>query len=300
VSALAWPHKHLKKESHESLYECIVLSCWQLYTEILANYFAPANILVHSRPAILVGQSSRLLRSEMIPKGYAMSQMISENYVLFPSNLVLATLQTGNTYVDGTPLVLHADDIYTTQGVQYTFLFWNVNGEICTSNPTKDLLVPPTPFTASAWYATGGGIGPEQVLTWAFSADQNQTLPDVPILSVAPPGAWDGHSSNVQNKGSAVTIAARPNVPHDPGKMFLAWWPLSGGVASESNLTVPQGVFCAAIAVYGSDPCLSIKQRITGLQDQLNDINPPAVARALKEELRLQELALELCQKEHL
>ena len=48
-----------------------------------------------------------------------------------------------------------------------------------------------------------------------------------------------------------------------------------------------------------NDPCWPIKQKIADLQEQLSEPNPPVVARALREEIRLQELALKACLEGH-
>jgi hypothetical protein len=236
-----------------------------------------------------------------------MPQMTSETYMRLGDNQLLDSLGGPNSYQQGTPVNLTAiDPLYIANsnspgGVdRYAFLFWNVNGEICTANPTPpDLLVPSNDFTSTAWYA-GGGSGQERVLTLAFSADLNKTLPDIAIQSVSPSGSppWDGSSSIVDNSNTAVTITARSTVHSDPDK-FFGWTKFHAGTATGPTLEVPKGEFCLAIANYGNDPCLSIKQKIAGVIEQLSEPNPPGVQKALQAELKGLEIFLGQCEKQH-
>jgi len=178
------------------------------------------------------------------------------------------------TIADPTPEDWNASD---------TFLFWNFNGEIFTT-PGLIVTIPSTDFTATAWYA-GGGPGQERVITVAFSTDQDRTLPDLAIQSVSPGGSppWDGSSNVVFNSNTPVTITAKSQVPDDP-LPFVGWTKLEDqGRATSTGplLTVPEGQFCLAIANYGVDPCMSIKQELAAVQAQLRLPHPPGTETAL-------------------
>ena len=181
----------------------------------------------------------------------------------------------------GSPLTLVAEnpkEIFnpTTKNVDsYAFLFWNVDGKIITT-PTASATTP-TPdkpnFICSAWYIQtggGGGGGSPNVDVFAFAADKDQFLPDIPIDSVTPPAAWVPGSHTVDTSAGAVTIFVKASVSGDAGAVFDGFVQNGGNVIGK-ELAVPKGVSDFAIVIYGANPCQVFVDQVDLFQSELDD-----------------------------
>ena len=82
--------------------------------------------------------------------------------------------------------------------ITYKFLFWNILGNIHTTDSTTIANVGTSNFIAAAWYLkTGGGSGRPRVRTSAFSIGSNQFLTDTPIASAIPASEWPSPTSKI-------------------------------------------------------------------------------------------------------
>jgi hypothetical protein len=189
------------------------------------------------------------------------------NYKAFPSNGNLLNVGTFN--VDGA-VKLSAPENFYDKGVTYEFLFWDLNGS---RNIHRDVdFTPPSDPTAlaTAWYLpTGGGPCPkgqvcDGVTTWAFSLNDDKVIPNTPIASVTPKGAWTGApSTSVNTNLGAVVIAAQPLIPGF-GK-FKSWLELPNTAVKGNDLDVGAKGSAAAVAFYGfpePDPCQSLRNQV--------------------------------------
>lgn len=180
----------------------------------------------------------------------------------------------------GSPLTLVAEnpkEIFnptTTKVDSFAFLFWNVDGKIIPT-PTASATTPKPDkpaFTCSAWYIqTGDGIGGSPgVSVFAFAADKDTFLSDIPIDSVTPPAAWVPGSHTVDTSTSAVTIFVKASVSGDAGAVFDGFVQ-NGGTVTGKDLAVPKGVSDFAIVIYGANPCQVFVDQVAEFESELAD-----------------------------
>jgi kumamolisin len=84
--------------------------------------------------------------------------------------------------------------------------------------------------------------------------------------------------------------------PADNSNSGVAGYPAGPGWDACTGWGSPNGT---ALLAGLRDPCLPLRARLSTLENQLNDINPPAVARALGAEARLVKRALKECEQQH-
>jgi len=105
------------------------------------------------------------------------------------------------------------------------------------------------------------------VLAWAFSVNQDTTLPQSPFGSVMPATAQQDPNTVSTSQPVAITAAA---LITGAGR-FSSWLQLSGdGTVHGATLTVPAGGSSVAVAFYSipvPDPCQAIR-------DQLEYLSP--------------------------
>lgn len=137
----------------------------------------------------------------------------------------------------------------------YQFIFWDINGVIWASTNATPL-TPNNNFLAFAWYMELGVGNGEAIEVYAFNKDQNQVLPDCPIVSVAPPNTPQ-QGCTVDNRQIAVTVTVSTHVPSDPGAVFNGWVQ-SGGTVNGPVLQVNAKQGDLAIAFYKQPPVIQV------------------------------------------
>jgi hypothetical protein len=177
---------------------------------------------------------------------------------------------------DGAPQTLTAPLIVPGTPHNYLFDFWIADfdvfplqetGGIPDPQQTITITAPPgQAFAATAWYRPDTP-GPPGVLAWAFSVNQDTTLPVSPFGSVVPATAQkDAHTVST-SQPVAITATA---LIAGAGR-FSSWLQLSGdGAVNGATLTVPAGGSSVAVAFYSipvPDPCQQIR-------DQLEYLSP--------------------------
>jgi hypothetical protein len=182
---------------------------------------------------------------------------------------------------DGAPQALTAPLTIpgTTHG--YRFDFWIADFDVF---PAQQASGGPAPqqtinftapagqaFAATAWYRPDVP-GPPGVLAWAFSVNQDTTLPASPLGPVAPATAQnDAHTASTTASSQPVIITAAALIT-GAGR-FGTWLQLCGnGTVHGATLTVPAGGSSVAVAFYSipvPDPCQPIR-------DQLDYLHPEA------------------------
>jgi hypothetical protein len=177
---------------------------------------------------------------------------------------------------DGAPQALTAPLNVPGTPNNYLFVFWVADFQVF---PVQDSGGTPEPqqtinfnapaeqaFAATAWYLPDVG-GPAGVEAWAFSVNQDTTLPESPFGSVMPATAQEG--ANTVSTSQPVVITAA-DVIAGFGR-FSSWLQLSGdGTVNGATLTVPAGGSSVAVAFYSipvPDPC-------QGIRDELESLSP--------------------------
>jgi hypothetical protein len=180
---------------------------------------------------------------------------------------------------DGAPQALTAPLTIPGTPHRYRFDFWIADFEIFPAQQpggipapqqTINITTPPgQAFAATAWYRPDTPA-PPGVLAWAFSVNQDTTLPQSPFGPVAPATAHkDAHtvSTTASSQPTVITAAA---LITGAGR-FRSWHQLSGNATVHgATLTVPAGGSSVAVAFYAipvPDPCQPIR-------DQLNYLHP--------------------------
>src|SRR5215472_3354286 len=125
-------------------------------------------------------------------------------------------------------------------------------------------------FAATAWYRPDVP-GPPGVLAWAFSVNQDTTLPQSPFGSVVPATAHqDANTASTTASSQPVVITAAALIT-GAGR-FGSWRQLSGnGTVNGPTLTVPAGGSSVAVAFYSipvPDPCQAIRDQLDYLTPQ--------------------------------
>jgi len=207
---------------------------------------------------------------------------MTSTMTLSSRNLVDGTDVPGTTsgsfqLIDGAPQTLTAQFKIPGFPRDYLFDFWvadfqaypvQKSGGIPEPQQTINFTAPPgQAFAATAWYRPDV-TGPPGVLAWAFSVNQDTTLPNSPFGSVVPATAQqDAHT--VSTSQSVVITAA--GLIAGAGR-FHSWLQLfsNGGTVNGTTLTVPAGGSSVAVAFYSipvPDPC-------QGIRDQLQYLSP--------------------------
>lgn len=213
----------------------------------------------------------------------------------FPSNNDLSGGFSGSTppsttqNTDAANFLALEDPSNPGEFFNYKFLFWNLTGAtnagIYTST-SLSIQVGSNPVIATAWYLQigGSGGGVPTVWTQAFDVAADAVLPESPIQSVVPSGAWAGGSSvTVQTTGGPVDIDAKNAAG---GKPFKAWQVVFGalGVLGD-HLTAGQSVSGLAIATYAVskgvgpkiDPTLlELVEVMQGIKDKIRQVYDPS------------------------
>jgi hypothetical protein len=174
---------------------------------------------------------------------------------------------------DGAPQALTAplDIPGTPHG--YCFDFWIADFDVfpvqqAGGSPelqqTINFTAPPgQAFAATAWYRPCAG-GPPGVLAWAFSVNQDTTLPQSPFGSVVPATAQID-ANTVSTASSQPTVITATRLITGAGR-FGTWLQLSGdGTVNGATLAVPAGGSSVAVAFYSipvPDPCQAIRDRL--------------------------------------
>lgn len=206
---------------------------------------------------------------------------MSSTMTLSFRNLADGSFVPGTTFgvfqlTDGAPQALTAPLNVPGSPVNYSFEFWVADFQVF---PVQDSGGTPEPqqtinfnaptgqaFAATAWYLPDIG-GPPGVEAWAFSVNQDATLPNSPFGSVAPATAQQG--PNTVSTSQPVVITAVGLIA-GAGR-FSSWLQLSGnGTVNGATLTVPAGGSSVAVAFYSipvPDPCQEIR-------DQLESLSP--------------------------
>ena len=126
-------------------------------------------------------------------------------------------------------------------------------------------------FAATAWYRPDVP-GPPGVLAWAFSVNQDTTLPQSPFGTVTPATAQNDANTASTTASSQPTVITAAALITGAGR-FSSWLQLSGdGTVHGATLTVPAGGSSVAVAFYSipvPDPCQAIR-------DQLAYLHPAA------------------------
>ena len=180
---------------------------------------------------------------------------------------------------DGAPQTLTAPLTIPGTPHGYCFDFWIADFDVfpvqqASGSPEPQQTINVTApagqaFAATAWYRPCAG-GPPGVLAWAFSVNQDTTLPQSPFGSVVPATAHkDANSASTTASSQPVVITAARLIT-GAGR-FGSWLQLSGdGTVNGATLTVPAGGSSVAVAFYSipvPDPCQPIR-------DQLEYLSP--------------------------
>jgi hypothetical protein len=182
---------------------------------------------------------------------------------------------------DGAPQTLTAP--LTIPGIphSYCFDFWIADFDVFpiqesggSPEPQQTIhITTPTgqAFAATAWYRPEVP-GPPGVLAWAFSVNQDTTLPGSPFGTVTPAAAQkDANTASTTASSQPAVITAAALIT-GTGR-FSSWLQLSGdGTVNGATLTVPADGSSVAVAFYSipvPDPCQPIR-------DQLEYLSPAA------------------------
>ena len=172
---------------------------------------------------------------------------------------------------DGAPQTLTAPLTIPGTPHGYCFDFWIADFEVF---PVQESGGSPEPqqtinftapagqaFAATAWYRPCAG-SPPGVLAWAFSVNQDTTLPESPFGSVVPATAQQDPHTVSTSQPVSITAAA---LIAGAGR-FSSWLQLSGsGTVSGATLSVPAGGSSVAVAFYSipvPDPCQAIRDQL--------------------------------------
>jgi len=201
-----------------------------------------------------------------------MSSTMTLSFRIFPDGAFVPGTTSGVFQLeDGAAQTLTAPpDLPGSPG--YRFIFWVADFQVLQSGGVPEQTInfdapPNQAFAATAWYLpdVGGGSG---VAAWAFSVNQDETLPESPFGSVVPAAAQQS-ANNVSTADGPVVITAVDLIAGF-GR-FSSWLQFSGtGTVNGAALTVPANGSSEAIAIYSipvPDPCQEIR-------DQLDDISP--------------------------
>ena len=195
-----------------------------------------------------------------------------ESYLVFPTGTrVPGSGTTTSVLVQGKQDTLSAPATIpgTVSGSGYQFLFWDIAGQLYTTEAVTFTAPSQATFDAQAWYDPYDPCGtpcppppPPYVETYAFSLIQTGpltgTLPGTPIASVLPltPTAWTPPSQAVSTT-TAVTITAQSYMAGS--QTFVQWLPFAPGLSAGGvQLSAGAGVYGFAIAFYGPNPCQSL------------------------------------------
>ena len=178
---------------------------------------------------------------------------------------------------DGAPQALTAPLTVPGTPSGYSFEFWvadfdvfpvQESGGVPEPQQTINFTAPAgQAFAATAWYRPDTP-GPPGVLAWAFSVNQDTTLPQSPFGSVVP--ATTQQDAHTVSTSQPVVITAAALIA-GAGR-FGSWLQLSSdrGTVHGATLTVPAGGSSVAVAFYAipvPDPCQAIR-------DQLEYLSP--------------------------
>jgi hypothetical protein len=205
-----------------------------------------------------------------------MSSMMTLSCRIVPDGaLVPGTTSGVFQLTDGAPQALTAPP--TIPGSpSHSFCFWvadfqvfpvQESGNVPEPQQTINFTAPAAQaFDATAWYRPDVS-GPPGVLAWAFSVNQDKTLPESPFNSVVPATAQQG--PNTVSTSQPVVITAADLIAGS-GR-FSSWLQFSGDcTVNGATLTAPAGGASAAVALYFipvPDPCQEIR-------DQLDYLSP--------------------------
>jgi hypothetical protein len=133
-------------------------------------------------------------------------------------------------------------------------------------------------FAATAWYRPRAG-SPPGVLAWAFSVNQDTTLPASPFGTVLPATAHKDANTVSTTASSQPAVITATKLIAGAGR-FGSWLQLSGdGTVNGATLTVPAGGSSVAVALYSipvPDPCQPIRDQLAYLHTNM----PPPISAA--------------------
>jgi hypothetical protein len=210
-----------------------------------------------------------------------MSSTMTLSFRIFPGGAPVPGTTSGVfQLMDGASQTLAAPLNIAGSGnpATYSFIFWaadfrvfpvQTSGGVPDPQQTVNFDAPGgQAFDATAWYVPDIPGGPPEVNAWAFSLNQDQTLPNSPFGSVSPASAQQGPNTvSTATGGQPVIITAAESIG-GYGR-FGSWLQFYGkGTVSGSVLTVPSGGESEAIAFYSipvPDPCQEIRDQLDNL-----------------------------------
>jgi hypothetical protein len=225
-----------------------------------------------------------------------MAQMTYSSCVFPTGTLVPGTSKSTLNLVPGLSDTVTAPptiEIGGTSTTTYQFMFWNVALQVHTTE-TATFTCPPDAFIACAWYElVGGGNGLQDLLTYAFSANNNAfETSQTPVAMVTPASAQT--APNVFSTASAaVSVTAKALLP--PFGQFQEWVVFGAGtIGPPTELKTPRGGSCAAFGWYVipyPNPCQEQMDQVASIQpgDFPNTV-------AYEKALEVARKALYLCQ----
>jgi hypothetical protein len=145
--------------------------------------------------------------------------------------------------------------------------------------------------------------GRPPVTVYAFAADKDQLLPDIPIDSVTPPAAWVPGSHSVDTSAGAVKIVVKTSVSGDAGAIFDGFVQTGGSVIGR-ELAVPQGHGDLVFVIYGANPCQVFIDQVAQFQSELDDCAtfgdcPQSAIDGLRRKLATAQRFLAACKRTH-